>query len=102
MHGQLWAKIAGLLLSVGVGYHNCRHNLGAVLISSFAEFVMKKAKLKTDNPKKNITVWATSLCFNKYFDGRLDAFEICIFDSSFSISGNLKKLLLMSKFPDVI
>ncbi len=78
-------------------YYNYTHNLGYVAVNSKQDFKVKKEKIKKDNPEKNITIWAETIKFTKYFDTYIDLFAIGSFDSKYYISEQLKKAILDEK-----
>jgi hypothetical protein len=96
-HPYYWMHIIGSIISyvdykksVFFAYHNYSHNLGYISIDSFEDFVLKKEKIKRDNPTKTVTIWAEKIYLNKNFDSALDFFQIGTFNSQYFISDRLK------------
>ena len=71
-------------------YHNFSHNIGYINIDSFEDYIIKKEKIKKDNPTKTVTIWAEKIFLNEDFDKTLDFFEVGIFNSQYFISEKLK------------
>ncbi|MFN8247688.1 MAG: hypothetical protein U0T68_01910 [Ferruginibacter sp.] len=80
---------------------NFSQNLGGIKINSFNEYVIKKEKLKKDNPTKTVTIWAEKIVLNNKFSRDLDLFKIGSFSSQFFISEKLKENLIQENITGI-
>lgn len=77
-------------------YHNFSKNIGYIDIASKDEIIQKRAKLKSDNPGKTVTIWAEKIFLNTPFK-KLDLFEIGMFDANCYISERLQQSIIKEK-----
>jgi hypothetical protein len=82
-------------------YYNYAHKMGNIAITSKDDFIIKKKKIKTDNPEKTITIWAEKIVFSNLFDTTIDLFQISMFDSNTYISPGLTKAIVDSNLTGV-
>lgn len=78
-------------------YYNYAHDLGNIEIKNKSDLLLKKEKVKQDNPEKTVTIWAKQIQLTQDFDLSLDLFEIGMFDANYYISAPLKGALIENK-----
>lgn len=78
-------------------FYNYTYNLGNIDVSSYEDLLLKRRKIKADNPGKSITIWSEKSVLNNSFNDKLDLFEIGSFDSKTYISGQLKQAIQNEK-----
>lgn len=73
-------------------YQNYQYNIGPIEILSKDDLILKRKKIKEDNPGKTITIWSEYITLTEQFILQ-DLFEIGIFDAGTYVSYSLKNSL---------